>query len=207
MSPREFIPLAEEAGLISSIGEWVLRTACRQARAWHEQGIGPISVSVNVSPRQFAENDLRALVGGILRETGVPPRLIELELTEQLLLQDNEETALALRDLRAMGVTIALDDFGTGYSSLSYLARFPLDTLKMDRCFVRDVDDDPAAAGIAKAVIAIGHSLGARVVAEGVDTFEQEAFLREHGCDELQGFLLAGALPADEVVRFFSPRS
>ncbi len=207
VSPREFIPLAEEAGLISPIGEWVLRTACRQARVWHEQGIGPISISVNVSPRQFAENDLRALVGGILRETGVSPRLIELELTEQLLLQDNEETALALRDLRAMGVTIALDDFGTGYSSLSYLARFPLDTLKMDRCFVRDVDDDPAAAGIAKAVIAIGHSLGARVVAEGVDTFEQEAFLREHGCDELQGFLLAGALPADEVVRFFSPRS
>jgi diguanylate cyclase (GGDEF)-like protein len=207
VSPREFIPLAEEAGLISPIGEWVLRTACRQARVWHEQGIGPISISVNVSPRQFVENDLRVLVGGILRETGVPPRLIELELTEQLLLQDNEETAVALRDLRAMGVTIALDDFGTGYSSLSYLARFPLDTLKMDRCFVRDVDHDPAAAGIAKAVIAIGHSLGARVVAEGVDTFEQETFLREHGCDELQGFLLAGALPADEVVRFFLPRS
>ena len=207
VSPREFIPLAEEAGLISPIGEWVLRTACLQARAWDQQGLGPIVISVNVSPRQFAENDLLALVGGILRETGVPPRLIELELTEQLLMQDNEETALALRDLRAMGVTIALDDFGTGYSSLSYLARFPLDTLKMDRCFVRDVDDDPAAAGVAKAVIALGHSLGVRVVAEGVDTFEQERFLREQGCDELQGFLLSGALPSDEVVRFFSPRS
>ena len=207
VSPREFIPLAEEAGLITPIGEWVLRTACVQARAWHEQGLGPIAISVNVSPRQFAENDLRDVVGRVLRETGAPPGLIELELTERLLLQDNEETAVVLRDLRAMGVTISLDDFGAGYSSLSYLARFPLDTLKMDHCFVRDVDHDPAAAGVAKAVIAIGHSLGARVVAEGVDTFEQERFLRDQGCDELQGFLLAGALPADEVVRFFAPRS
>jgi EAL domain-containing protein (putative c-di-GMP-specific phosphodiesterase class I) len=149
------------------------------------------------------ENDLRDLVGRVLRETGVAPRQIELELTERLLLQDNEETALVLRDLRAMGVAISLDDFGTGYSSLSYLARFPLDVLKMDRCFVRDVDHDSAAAGVAKAVIAIGHSLGARVVAEGVDSLEQERFLREHGCDELQGFLLAGALPEDEVVRYF----
>lgn len=206
VSPREFIPLSEETGLITPIGEWVLRTACLQARKWQETGVGAISISVNVSPRQFAENDLRDVVGRVLRDTGVDPKLIELELTERLLLQDNEETALVLRDLRAMGVAIALDDFGTGYSSLSYLARFPLDTLKMDRCFVRDVDHDTAAAGVAKAVIAIGHSLGARVVAEGVDSFEQERFLREQGCDELQGFLLAGALPEDEVVRFFKPR-
>jgi len=129
-----------------------------------------------------------------------------VELTERLLLQDNEETAVVLRDLRAMGIAVALDDFGTGYSSLSYLARFPLDTLKMDRCFVRDVDHDPAAAGVAKAVIAIGHCLGARVVAEGVDTFEQERFLRDHGCDELQGFLLAGALPPDQAARFLTRR-
>jgi diguanylate cyclase (GGDEF)-like protein len=206
VSPREIIPLAEETGLITPIGEWVLRTACVQARKWQETGVGSIVISVNVSPRQFADTDLREVVGRVLRETGVSPRLIELELTERLLLQDNEETALVLRDLRAMGVTIALDDFGTGYSSLSYLARFPLDVLKMDRCFVRDVDHDTAAAGVAKAVIAIGHSLGARVVAEGVDSFEQERFLRKHGCDELQGFLLAGALPEDEVVRFFKTR-
>jgi diguanylate cyclase (GGDEF)-like protein len=206
VSPREIIPLAEETGLITPIGEWVLRTACVQARKWQETGVGSIVISVNVSPRQFADTDLREVVGRVLRETGVSPRLIELELTERLLLQDNEETALVLRDLRAMGVAIALDDFGTGYSSLSYLARFPLDVLKMDRCFVRDVDHDNAAAGVAKAVIAIGHSLGARVVAEGVDSLEQERFLREHGCDELQGFLLAGALPDVEVVQFFKPR-
>jgi len=204
VSPREFIPLAEETGLIVSIGEWVIHAACAQGRAWQDQGYDPIPISVNVSPRQFHDSDLRGLIGRHLRETGLLPRYLELELTEHLLLQDDEDTALVLRDLRAMGVTISLDDFGTGYSSLSYLARFPLDTLKMDRCFVRDIDSDPAAAGVAKAVIGIGHSLGARVVAEGVDTYEQERFLREHGCDELQGFLLAGALPAVEVVRFFN---
>jgi diguanylate cyclase (GGDEF)-like protein/PAS domain S-box-containing protein len=203
VSPREFIPLAEETGLIVPIGEWVIRAACQQGRAWQDAGYDPIPISVNVSPRQFHRSDLRGLIGRHLRETGLLPRYLEIELTEHLLLQDDEDTALVLRDLRAMGVTISLDDFGTGYSSLSYLARFPLDTLKMDRCFVRDIDSDPAAAGVAKAVIGIGHSLGARVVAEGVDTYEQERFLREHGCDELQGFLLAGALPPDEVVRFF----
>ena len=204
VSPREFIPLAEETGLITPIGEWVMRTSCAQACLWQAQGLAPIPISVNVSPRQFAEADMRGVVGRILRETGLLPKYLELELTESLLLQDDDATAVVLRDLRAMGVAVALDDFGTGYSSLSYLARFPLDTLKMDRCFVRDVDHDPAAAGVAKAVIAIGHCLGARVVAEGVDTFEQERFLRDHGCDELQGFLLSGALPPDEVARFLT---
>jgi diguanylate cyclase (GGDEF)-like protein len=207
VSPREFIPLAEESGLIVAIGDWVIRAACNQGRAWQDAGFEPIPISVNVSPRQFHDSDLRGLIGRHLRETGLLPRYLEVELTEHLLLQDDEDTALVLRDLRAMGVTISLDDFGTGYSSLSYLARFPLDTLKMDRCFVRDIDSDPAAAGVAKAVIGIGHSLGARVVAEGVDTFEQERFLREHGCDELQGFLLSGALPADEVVRFLTRKT
>jgi len=204
VSPREFIPLAEETGLIAPIGEWVIRQACLQGRAWQEQGLVPIPISVNVSPRQVQECDLREVVGRHLREVGLSPRLLEVELTEHLLLQDDEDTALVLRDLRAMGVSISLDDFGTGYSSLSYLARFPLDTLKMDRCFVRDVDSDPAAAGVAKAVIGIGHCLGARVVAEGVDTFEQERFLRDHGCDELQGFLLSGALPPEEAARFLT---
>jgi diguanylate cyclase (GGDEF)-like protein/PAS domain S-box-containing protein len=206
VSPREFIPLSEETGLIAPIGAWVLRAACEQGRAWIDQGLAPTKVSVNISPRQFQEADLRDLVGNALRESGLSPTLLEVELTERLLLQDNEETAVVLRDLRAMGIAVALDDFGTGYSSLSYLARFPLDTLKMDRCFVRDVDHDPAAAGVAKAVIAIGHCLGARVVAEGVDTFEQERFLRDQGCDELQGFLLAGALPAEQAARFLTKR-
>jgi diguanylate cyclase (GGDEF)-like protein len=207
VSPREFIPVSEETGLIAPIGAWVLRAACEQGRAWIEQGLAPTKISVNISPRQFHEADLRDLVGNALRESGFSPQLLEVELTESLLLQDNEETAVVLRDLRAMGIAVALDDFGTGYSSLSYLARFPLDTLKMDRCFVRDVDHDPAAAGVAKAVIAIGHCLNARVVAEGVDTFEQERFLRDHGCDELQGFLLAGALPPEQAARFLTRRS
>jgi diguanylate cyclase (GGDEF)-like protein len=204
VSPREIIPIAEETGLITPIGEWVLHEASAQIRTWQDAGWEPITVSVNVSPRQFGESDLRGVVGRVLRNAGVSPRLLEVELTESLLLQDHDETAVVLRDLRAMGVRVSLDDFGTGYSSLSYLARFPLDTLKMDRCFVRDVDHDPAAAGVAKAVIGIGHSLGARVVAEGVDTFEQERFLRDHGCDELQGFLLAGALAPDEATRFLT---
>ena len=207
VSPRELIPLAEETGLITPLGDWVIRTAARQGRAWVERGFEPIPISVNVSPQQFRSCDLRAVIGRHLREAGLSPRLFEVELTEHLLLQDDESTAVVLRDLRAMGVSIALDDFGTGYSSLSYLARFPLDTLKMDRCFVRDIDSDPAAAGVVKAVIGIGHSLGARVVAEGVDTLEQERFLRDHECDEIQGFLLAGALAPNEVVRFFGSRA
>ncbi|MCG8591969.1 MAG: EAL domain-containing protein, partial [Proteobacteria bacterium] len=183
--PRELVPLAEETGLIVPIGRWVMRRACRQAKEWQDQGYEPITISVNVSSRQFIHHDLRDTIGHALQDSGLDPSYLEIEITESLLMQDDENTALVLRDLRAMGVRVALDDFGTGYSSLSYITRFPLDTLKMDRCFVRDVDSDPNASGIAKAVIERAHSLGARVVAEGVDAEEQATVLLEHGCDEL----------------------
>ena len=202
--PKDFIPVAEESGLIVPIGEWVVRTACAQNRAWQEAGYERVCVSVNVSPRQFAAADLVEVVTRALRDAHLDPRDLEIELTESVLLQDDESTATALRDLRAIGVKVALDDFGTGYSSLSYLSRFPLDTLKMDRCFVRDVHADPGAAGVAHAVIGMAHALGLRVVAEGVDSEDQAALLRQHGCDEVQGFLFSGAVCADDFVRFLS---
>jgi diguanylate cyclase (GGDEF)-like protein len=200
---RELIPLAEDTGLMVPLGRWVLATACAQIRAWRDAGWAPPAVSVNVSPVQFARDDIRKAVTDSLRRYRLEPTDIEIEITESVLLDDDEEIALTLRDLRLIGVRVALDDFGTGYSSLSYLTRFPLDVLKMDRCLVRDVHTDPGAAGIAKAVIAMGHSIGLRVVAEGVDSEGQKAVLTKIQCDELQGFLFSQALPADEVTRFF----
>jgi diguanylate cyclase (GGDEF)-like protein/PAS domain S-box-containing protein len=204
VSPKEFIPVAEETGVIVPLGQWILETACRQNKAWQEAGYEGIRISVNVSTRQFAGTDMREGVARALQITGLSPRCLELEITESAILQDDEATALVLRDLKSMGIRIALDDFGTGYSSLSYLTRFPLDTLKLDRCFVRDVESDPGAAGVASGVISMAHSLGLRVVAEGVDVEDQARFLREHGCDELQGFLFCGPISGDEIPRFLN---
>jgi diguanylate cyclase (GGDEF)-like protein len=204
VAPKEFIPVAEETGLIVPIGQWILETACAQNKAWQRQGYERLRVSVNVSSRQFVQADLCEVIARALREADLDPRDLEVEITESTMLQDTEETALALRDLKAMGVRVALDDFGTGYSSLSYLTRFALDTLKLDRSIVRDVDADPAAAGIASAVIAMARSLRLHVVAEGVDTEEQARFLREKGCDEIQGFLFSGPVTAGEFVRFLT---
>ena len=202
ISPKEFIPVAEETGLIVSIGQWILETACKQNRAWQREGYERLKVSVNVSCRQFAQHDLHEVIARALHDSGLDPRDLELEITESTMLQDSEETIVTLRDLKAMGVRVALDDFGTGYSSLSYLTRFSLDTLKLDRSIVRDVDVDPASAGITTAVLAMARSLGLRVVAEGVDTEEQAHFLRERGCDEIQGFLFSGPVTATEFVRY-----
>lgn len=202
LSPKEFIPVAEETGQIHELGEWVLQTACRQSRAWQDDGLSRLLLSVNVSSVQFRCRDLTDIIVAALRETRLDPHDLELEITESILVKDDESTALAFRDMRAMGLRVALDDFGTGYSSLSYLTRFPLDTLKMDICFIRDVATDPSALGVATAVISMAHTLNLRVVAEGVDCPEQAAVLREHGCDEVQGFLYSGALPPDEFVAF-----
>jgi len=202
ISPKEFIPVAEETGLIVSIGQWILESACAQNRAWQRQGYERLKVSVNVSCRQFAHHDLHEVIARALHNSGLDPRDLELEITESTMLQDSEETIVTLRDLKAMGVRLALDDFGTGYSSLSYLTRFSLDTLKLDRSIVRDVDVDPASAGITTAVLAMAQSLDLRVVAEGVDTEEQARFLQERGCDEIQGFLFSGPVTATEFVKF-----
>jgi diguanylate cyclase (GGDEF)-like protein len=197
--PGEFIPLSEETGLIRPIGEWVLHTACAQNRAWQEAGYERVCVSVNVSSRQFEHFDLMSLVRRALQETGLAPSNLELELTESVLMEDAQGTARVLRELQEMGVHIALDDFGTGFSSLSYLRSLPLDVIKIDRCFVAGIPTEPRATGIATAVITLAHGLGLTVVAEGVESEEQAAFLEKAGCDEMQGFLFTRALPPDEL--------
>jgi diguanylate cyclase (GGDEF)-like protein len=202
ISPAEIIPLAEATGLIAPLGDWILDAACAQVRAWIDAGLRPLPVAVNVSARQFALCDLRRTVSEALRKHRLEPRWLELEITESAVLRDDEDVPATLRDLRAMGVRIALDDFGTGYSALGYLTRLPIDILKMDRSFVRDVDSDPSAAGIVRAVVAMAHSLGLCAVAEGVDAPEQARALTALGCDELQGFLVSGALPPNEAVAF-----
>jgi diguanylate cyclase (GGDEF)-like protein/PAS domain S-box-containing protein len=203
--PKEFIPVAEECGLISSIGAWVIDTTCAQIRDWREAGLTPLPISVNVSCHQFTRMNLRQVVVDALSKYDVSPRLLELELTESALLEDNDQTASCLRELRSMGIQISLDDFGTGYSALSYLNRVPLDVLKLDRAFIRDIHSDPAAAGVTSAVIAMAHSLQLRVVAEGVDCAEQLPILKRMGCDLIQGFIFSAAMPAAQFARYLSP--
>lgn len=191
VSPANFIPLAEETGLIIQIGEWVLRTACRQNRTWQLAGHPPIPVSVNLSPRQLARGDIVELVERILAETGMEAKYLELEITESVMATDVEKSFSLLTRLRALGVKISLDDFGTGYSSLSYLKRFPVDTLKIDQSFVRDIATNPDSAAIIKAIISLGHNLNLTVLAEGIETEEHFQFLLKNGCNEGQGYLMS----------------
>lgn len=197
VSPMEFIPVLEDTGLIVPVGEWVLKTVCEQISSWKEQGIRPVPVSVNVSARQFREENLDAFIRCV-DQTSVDPSLIKLELTESLLMKDVEATARILADLKAFGMQLSVDDFGTGYSSLAYLKRFPLDELKIDRAFIRDVTDNSDDAEITLAIINLAHSLKLSVVAEGVETKAQLDFLHMHGCDEIQGFYFARPMLAEE---------
>ncbi len=206
VGPSEFIPVAEDRGLVTELGSWCIDEACRQLRAWSDAGLAVVPVSVNVSSAQLTASDLQRVVSGALKHHDVAPSHLELELTESMLLDDRTHVEQILRDLRSIGVTIALDDFGTGYSALSYLNRFNLDVLKMDRSLLRDIDSNPSAHGIASAVVAMAHSLGLSVVAEGVDTEDQIPLLREMDCDQIQGFIYAPALPHDEVMRFMVKR-
>jgi diguanylate cyclase (GGDEF)-like protein len=199
VSPVEFIPVAEETGLIVPIGEWVLRVACSQTRTWHNSGVHNLPISVNVSSRQFRKNALMETVTEILAESGMAPRQLELEVTETTMLQDEDEAVTALLRLKELGIQVALDDFGTGYSSLSYVRRLPLDTIKIDRSFVKELGQDSESASIVTAIIAMAHSLGLRVVAEGVETEQQADFLRSQGCEELQGFLYSEPVPAAAI--------
>ena len=198
VSPAEFIPLAEETGLIASIGEWVLKTACSQNKAWQSEGFSPLILSVNLSAQQFRQKDLAGVIGRTLSDTDLEPKWLELELTESLLMEDTKVSSGTLEELRAMGLSVSVDDFGTGYSSLGYLKRFPLDTLKIDQSFVRDIPIDPDSAAIANSIIALARSLRLNVVAEGVETVEQLSFLREVDCDEIQGYLFSEPLPPDD---------
>jgi len=199
LSPADYVPVLEESDLITPVGEWVLRTACRQIATWAERGIPPRAIAVNLSARQFRMDNLDTMVARIITETGVDPQLLELELTESLLMDNPEQTVTTLGNLRRYGVRLAVDDFGTGYSSLAYLKRFPIDALKIDRAFISDATTNPEDAAIALAIINLGHSLGLKVVAEGVETESQLEFLREKGCDEMQGFFFSPAVSADEM--------
>jgi diguanylate cyclase (GGDEF)-like protein len=188
VAPTEFIPVAEETGLICSIGEWVLRQACTQAKNWQNEGLPRIRMAVNLSARQLTQAGFTELVRAIIEETGLDPQYLELELTESCLMEDVDHAIEALSALKTTGVSLAIDDFGTGYSSLTHLRRFPIDRLKIDRSFVSNITSDPSDAALAMAVVAMAHSLELRVTAEGVETAEQESFLRDRRCDEVQGY-------------------
>jgi EAL domain-containing protein (putative c-di-GMP-specific phosphodiesterase class I) len=199
IDPAEFIPLAEETGLIVPLGEWAIESACRQNKAWQDAGFPAITVAVNLSARQFQQQKIEDLTASILRRTGLDARFLEYEVTESLALQDPEAISATLRDLKEMGVQCAIDDFGTGYSGLSYLTRFPIDRLKIDKSFVKTIGEDGGNAPIVVAVVAMAHSLNMEVVAEGVETQEQLEFLRRLGCDQMQGYLFSRPLPADRL--------
>jgi EAL domain-containing protein (putative c-di-GMP-specific phosphodiesterase class I) len=197
--PDKFIRIAENSGLIMPIGEWVLRTACSQTRKWQDEGLPAVPVAVNVSAVQFRQENFSKLIDRVLRETGLAPEYLELELTESLLLSNADVMFSVLRDLRAMGLKLAIDDFGTGYSSLSYLRRFPVGKLKIDRSFIRDVAVNPDDAAITTAIIGMAKSLNLKVIAEGVEDEAQVSFLRAHQCDESQGYYFSKPLAVDKV--------
>ncbi len=204
VAPTQFIPLAEETGLIVSIGRWVLRSACAQAAQWRAEGLHGLRVAVNLSARQFMDDGLIVDIGDALAEAMLPPGGLELEITESMVMQSPDRAVTILSRLRDLGIAVSIDDFGTGYSSLGYLKRFPVDNVKIDRSFIKDLPHDPDDAAITRAVIAMARSLRIRVVAEGVETSEQLEFLRTHQCDECQGFHMSRPLPADELAQFAS---
>jgi diguanylate cyclase (GGDEF)-like protein/PAS domain S-box-containing protein len=201
VSPAEFIPVAEDSGLILPIGNWVLREACRQARAWVDAGLPLATMAVNISAEEFRDEHFLEGVFAILQDTGLDPRSLELELTESVLMKRAESSQAILKTLRARGVQVAVDDFGTGYSSLSYLRKFPIDTLKIDQSFVRQITTAPDETTIVTAVISMGRSLKLRVVAEGVETQEELAFLQDHKCDEAQGYYFGRPMPAERFAQ------
>jgi diguanylate cyclase (GGDEF)-like protein len=206
VAPAEFIPVAEETSLIVPIGEWVLRTACSQRQAWRAAGLPSIRIAVNFSGHQLRQPSMVAKVAAILEETELDASLLELEITESTIMQDDRMTLTAFEQLSEMGVGLVLDDFGTGYSSLSYLRRFPIDRVKIDRSFVKEVTTHADDAALTSAIIAMAHSLRLSVVAEGVESSEHLEFLRERGCDEFQGYLVSPAIPAEEFVRFLEAK-
>jgi diguanylate cyclase (GGDEF)-like protein len=205
LPPMKFIPLAEETGLIIPIGRWVLREACWQNMVWQRQGLAPITMAVNLSPRQFLDDNLLVDLDEVLRESGMPPHLLQLEITESMVMQNVERGIKVLDAIQGRGVRLAIDDFGTGYSSMSLMKQFPIDTIKIDRSFVRDLAENEEDRAIATAIISMGKALGLTVVAEGVETSEQDAFLRRRECDELQGYLFSKPVPADEIPPMLTP--
>ena len=207
VSPGEFIPIAESTGLIVPLGEWVLRTALAQLRVWRDLGLPPLLLAVNLSAVQFNQTDLPELIAQVLQEAGVPPQCLELELTEAVAMKNPEAAAARIAALESQGVQLSIDDFGTGYSSLSYLKRFRLHKLKIDQSFVRELDHDTEDQAIVMAIIQLARSLGLRTLAEGVETPEQLAFLRQHGCQLVQGYHFSKPLPPTQLLDFVRQRS
>src|SRR3569623_712539 len=203
ISPAAFIPVAEDSGLIVAMGEWALSEGCSQAKEWQNAGVTGATVSINLSPRQFRDKRIVDTVRSILQETGLGPSQLELEITESSIMLDVDQVIAIMSEFKSLGATLSIDDFGTGYSSLNYLRRFPVDKLKIDQSFVRYVDKAPSADAIVRTIIVLGHSLGLKVIAEGVETVSQARFLRQNGCDEIQGFLIERALPAHELQAIF----
>ncbi|MCU0541497.1 MAG: EAL domain-containing response regulator [Oscillatoriaceae cyanobacterium Prado104] len=196
ISPAEFIPVAEETGFIVPLGEWVLKTACKQLKVWHNAGLSGLRMAVNLSARQFYQPNLSSRVAGILEEIGLHPSCLELELTESMMVQDAKIASKTLKNLKDLGVFISIDDFGTGYSSLSYLTQYPFDTLKIDRCFVSNIAEGCRNAAIVKAIINMAHSLSLEVVAEGVETEAEKDFISGYDCDTMQGYWFSPPVPA-----------
>ena len=208
IEPERFIPIAEETGLIVQIGAWVLHTACNQSRLWQDAGLPPVTISVNLSARQFRQENFVEMVTRILNETGLKPEHLEIELTESMLMHNAKAAIAILRGLKSIGVRLSLDDFGTGYSSLNYLSRLPIDALKIDRSFVQQIGDQDAYGDgiLAQAIISLGHSLNLRVIAEGVETDAQLKFLKEHQCDEVQGFYLGKPTMPEEFAKMLAEK-
>jgi EAL domain-containing protein (putative c-di-GMP-specific phosphodiesterase class I) len=196
--PDQLIPIAEETGLIGPIGAWVLQTACQDARAWHEQGATSLKVTVNISAQQFAEGDLVKDISDALAESGLAPELLELEVKESLVMADDPAAAATLADARDLGIRLSIDDFGTGYSAINHLKRFPFDALKVDRSFIRGLEDNTEDQAVTTAIIAMAHSLEILVIGEGVETAEELKFLLGEGCDQVQGFYFSEPLPHED---------
>jgi EAL domain-containing protein (putative c-di-GMP-specific phosphodiesterase class I) len=202
--PARFIAIAEDSGLIVPIGEWVIHEACRQAMAWQQAGLPPLLMAVNLSAVQFRRGNVEQTVTHALQASGLDASLLELELTESILIQNVEQVLAAVKRLKLLGVKLSIDDFGTGYSSLSYLKRFDIDKLKIDRSFIRDLATDPDDAAIVRAIIQMAHSLNLTVIAEGVETLDMLQRLRDFQCDEAQGYHFARPMPADEFARYLA---
>jgi EAL domain-containing protein (putative c-di-GMP-specific phosphodiesterase class I) len=206
ISPIRFIPMAEETGLIVPIGDWVLLAACRQNKAWQDAGLPHMTICVNVSARQFKERSWVTRVATALRESGLEAKYLELELTESLIMQDVEQAIATMRELQILGVQLSVDDFGTGYSSLAALKNFPVARLKIDKSFISDILNNENDRAVASAVISLGQKLNLRVIAEGVETEEQVAFLRENNCDEMQGYHFSRPIPALDIEKLLAQR-
>jgi EAL domain-containing protein (putative c-di-GMP-specific phosphodiesterase class I) len=200
IAPAEFIPLAEETGLILELGRFVLRTACAQVRAWHEAGFAHLRLAVNLSGRQFEQEDLVRDISRVVEGSAFDPADLELELTESSIMRDPEQAVAKLEALDRLGIRLSIDDFGTGYSSLLHLKRFPIKALKIDQSFIQDITTDPDDAAIAQAIIALAESLRLKVIAEGVETRGQLELLRRYRCDQMQGYLFSKPLPAGELL-------